>query len=525
MSYQVSEERIILYIACNIVERMKSNKFLILFLFMALAMLSCQRKNKNNENERQYPNVLFIAVDDLRTELGCYGNKTIKSPNIDQLASEGILFKRAYCQEPICMSSRASLMSGLRPDTLGIFSNRSLTELAPGVLTINQHFENHGYQIWASGKIYHYDEDRQVQWGENRKLPVTAEKGRGYLSDRAVKIVEQYDAYYREWRGEPGGGRGPAYESPDVADNAYHDGGMTDLAIGKLGEYQSSDKPFFMAVGYKKPHLPFNAPGKYWDLYDANELEMADNPFMPENVSRYFEYHFDELRNYAGIPKGQGLLNDTLSRKLKHGYYACVSYIDAQIGRLLDALHQNGLDKNTIVILWGDHGWKLGEHGMWCKHTQFELDSHVPLLMRVPGQNREGLKTDALVEFVDIYPTLCELAGLDLPDHLQGVSFAPLMDDPLRPWKKGAITVWPMYQDDPEGLVMGYCIQTDRYRYTEWIRERSGELLARDLFDHKMDPAENVNISADPENADLIRQLSGLLAGGKGWRAIHRDLN
>jgi iduronate 2-sulfatase len=489
----------------------------------AFVMSVCQGKSKSNEN--QPPNILFIAVDDLRTELGCYGNEAIKSPNIDQLAREGIVFNRAYCQQPICMASRASLMSGLRPDTLKIYNTGPLEELAPGVLTLNRHFENNGYQIWASGKIYHHGIDRQVQWGDSRVVPETAEQGRGYLSEGAIEILDEYDAYYREHRGGPGGGRGPAYESPDVPDNAYHDGLMTDLAIAQLADYSSSEKPFFMAVGYKKPHLPFNAPKRYWDLYDADEIEMADNPYMPANVSRYFEYNFGELRNYAGIPKGQELLDESLSRKLKHGYYACVSYIDAQIGRLLDGLKQNGLDQNTIVILWGDHGWKLGEHGMWCKHTQFELDNHVPLLLKVPGQSNASLKTDALVEFVDIYPSLCELAGLAIPDHLQGVSFAPLVENPDRPWKKGAISVWPLNRNDPEKVVIGYSIQTDRYRYTEWIRESTGEVMARDLFDHKIDPDENVSISKLPENADLVDQLSQLLKGGNGWRAIQGDLN
>jgi iduronate 2-sulfatase len=513
----------ILYIANNNKEMMEKSKLLIHVFAMAFALSSCQGISKKSENVRPLPNVLFIAVDDLRTELGCYGNKAIKSPNIDRLARQGLVFARAYCQQPICMSSRASLMSGLRPDTLRIYNTGSLYELAPDVLTMNQHFENNGYQIWASGKIYHHGIDRQVQWGENRVIPETAEQGRGYLSEEAIKIMKDYDAYYREVRGEPGDGRGPAYESPDVPDNAYHDGLLTDLAIDQLAVYKSSEKPFFMAVGYKKPHLPFNAPKKYWDLYDANDIEMADNPYMPENVSRYFEYNFGELRNYAGIPKGLELLDDTLSRKLKHGYYACVSYIDAQIGRLLDGLEQNDLDQNTIVILWGDHGWKLGEHGMWCKHTQFELDSHVPLLLKVPGQTGASLKTNALVEFVDIYPTLCELAGLELPAHLQGTSFAPLIEHPGRPWKKGAITVWPLNRNDPEKLVIGYSLQTDRYRYTEWIKESSGEVMARDLFDHEIDPDENVNISRSPENADLINQLSELLMRGKGWRAMQGD--
>ncbi|MCK4853498.1 MAG: sulfatase [Bacteroidales bacterium] len=489
-----------------------------LFIFVSLIIIGCQKEN-------QRLNVLFIAVDDLRTELGCYGNEVIKSPNIDKLANEGILFNRAYCQQPICMASRASLLSGLRPDTLRIYNNKSLDELAPDVLTLNQHFENNGYQIWASGKVYHHDIDRQVQWGGNRIQPKLATQGRGYLSEEAIKIVEEYDAYFQEWKKQSGDGRGPAYESTDVADNAYHDGAITDLAIEQLAEYKSGEKPFFMAVGYKKPHLPFNAPKKYWDLYDPNEIEMAGNQYMPENVSEYFRYNFGELRNYAGIPKGWELLGEPLSRNLKHGYYACVSYIDAQIGRLLDGLKQNGLDQNTIVILWGDHGWKLGEHGMWCKHTQFELDNHVPLLLKVPGESKVPAKTNAFVEFVDIYPTLCELAGLELPDHLQGASFAPVINNPERQWKKGAISVWPHYPNDPEKLVMSYSIQTERYRYTEWIKESSGELMARDLFDHETDPDENMNISNNPENSGIIEELSGLLKRGKGWKAISEDLN
>ena len=501
---------------------MKKSLSQVIMLALIISMYSCQQAN---DNENKPPNILFIAVDDLRTELGCYGNEAIKSPNIDKLANEGILFRRAYCQEPICMSSRASLMSGYRPDTLSIFMNQSLNEHAPDVLTINQHFQNNGYQIWASGKIYHHGIDRELQWGEKRILPETEEQGRGYLSAEAIGIIDEYDAYYRKERGGPGGGRGPAFESPDVPDNAYHDGGMTDLAIDQLAGYRSSDKPFFMAVGYKKPHLPFNAPKKYWDLYDVNQIEMADNPYLPENVSQYFNYTFGELRNYAGIPKGREPFSEELSRNLKHGYYACVSYIDAQIGRLLDGLKQNGLDQNTIVILWGDHGWKLGEHGMWCKHTQFELDSHVPLMLKVPGQTKGSSKTDALVEFVDIYPTLCELAGLEFPDHLQGASFAPLIEDPDRPWKEGAITVWPNNRNNPERMVVSYSVQTDRYRYTEWIQASTGELVARDLFDHEVDPDENVNISMLPENAHLVNHLSQLLEKGKGWRSIQKDLN
>jgi iduronate 2-sulfatase len=309
-----------------------------------------------------------------------------------------------------------------------------------------------------------------------------------------------------------------------VPDNAYHDGKMTDMAIEKLSDLKTSDKPFFMAVGYKKPHLPFNAPKKYWDMYDENEIEEADNSYHPKNVSEYFNYNFGELRNYYGIPKGNSELSDTLKQTLKHGYYACVSYIDVQIGRLLEGLKAHGLDKNTIVILWGDHGWKLGEHNMWCKHTQFHLDNHVPMILKVPGQ--KVTKTDALVEFVDIYPSLCELAGLELPDHLQGTSFVPLIENPDKEWKEGALSYWPQSnRTDPERVVVGYTVQTDRYRYTEWIKVSTGELLARDLFDHQTDPHENISIANDPDNEDLMQKLSRMLDKGKGWKEIDRKID
>lgn len=499
---------------------MKTNLYLFVFLTGSAVLLhGC-----SPEQVTQKPNILFIALDDLRPELGCYGNQEIISPNMDRLASEGLVFNRTYCQQAICMASRASLMSGLRPDTLNIYNTAALEDLAPGIPTINQQFQKNGYTIWTSGKIYHHGIDRKVQFGENNHEPETKQVGRGYLAEESVKIMEEYDAVFRARTNQPGGGRGPAYEYPDVPDNAYADGAMTDMAIEQLAQFKTKGEPFFMAVGYHKPHLPFNAPKKYWDMYNRDEIKLADNPYLPADVSRFFDYTWGELRNYAGIPTGRELLSDSLSRTLKHGYYACVSYVDAQIGRLLDALKQNGLDENTIVILWGDHGWKLGEHGMWCKHTQFELDNHVPLLLKVPGMKKPGAKTNALVEFVDIYPSLCELAGLEIPAHVQGTSFAPLVNNPDLPWKKGAISIWPQNRDNPGKVILGCTIQTDRYRYTEWIHQESGEVVARDLFDHQNDPDENQNISNNPASEQIIAELSTLLDKGKGWKAIDKSV-
>ncbi|MEL7120966.1 MAG: sulfatase [Bacteroidota bacterium] len=422
----------------------------LLTIALIIGLFACEIKPKEQEQEQeqeQYqssrPNILFISVDDLRLELGCYGNEEIKSPNIDRLAAEGILFNRAYCQQPICMASRASILSGLRPDTLDIFRGLSVEEHAPNITTINRHFKNNGYQIWAAGKVYHHGRDRNDQFGEDYHQVKVNAVGRGYLSEASIKEVEEYDAYYRGWKNQAGGGRGLAFEITEVADNEYFDGQMTDMAIAQLDQYKDSEEPFFMAVGYKKPHLPFCAPKKYWDLYEGEELKKADNQYMPKDISQYFEYNFGELRNYSNIPKGNTPLSDSLEMKLKHGYYACVSYTDAQIGRLMAQLKETGLDQNTIVILWGDHGWKLGEHDMWCKHTPFVIDNHVPLMMRMPQQKDKGITTSALVELVDVFPTLCELSGLDMPSHLQGQSFASLLEDLIRIGKKRLIQCGP----------------------------------------------------------------------------------
>ncbi|TKJ36319.1 MAG: iduronate sulfatase [Planctomycetes bacterium B3_Pla] len=457
---------------------------------------------------RRKKNVLFIAVDDLRPQLGCYGVKEIISPNIDRLAARGLLFERTYCQQSVCGPTRASLLSGLRPDSSKIHNNNTPVRKAiPHITTLPEHFKNNGYETLSIGKIYHHPDDDRQGWSAKPyragTFPEGAWKGRGYLTEEAVAQMEKYNKANPKMQG-----RGPAFEAADVAYSAYPDGANTDHAIKELNRLK--DKPFFMAMGLYKPHLPFNAPKKYWDKYKPEDIKLADNPFVPKDAPSYAMTNWGELRNYYGIPK-KGPCSDELARQLIHGYYACITYIDAMIGRLLDELDRLKLSDNTAIILWGDHGWKLGEHAGWCKHTNFELDTHVPMILSVPGMRTAGKRTKALTEYVDIYPTLSEACGLELPAHLEGCSMMPLLDDPDRSWKKAAFSQYP------RGKVMGYSMRTKRFRYTEWQDTRTNKVMARELYDHAKDPQENVNAAAEPQYKQDVQRLARMLA--QGWRA------
>ncbi|MBZ0255506.1 sulfatase [bacterium] len=441
----------------------------------------------------QKPNVLFIPVDDLRPQLGCYGKTNIHSPHIDRLASEGVLFERTYCNVPVCGASRASLLTGVRPTpTRFVGYNTRAKEDLPGALTLPKHFKDNGYHTISNGKVFHHDDDMIESWSEKPWRPTSIENRnwRNYITPENLKISAETD-----------NGRGPAYEHPDIDDNAYFDGMMTEKSLNDIRRLAKEDKPFFIATGFLKPHLPFNAPKKYWDLYDRDALDMADNPYRPLNAPDAALHNFGELRQYYGIPQ-KGPLSDDMARTLVHGYYACVSYTDALIGKLLNELDALGIRDNTIVILWGDHGWNLREHGLWCKHCNFETSLHAPMLVSAPGF-QPGLRTSALTEYVDIFPSLCELAGLDTPSHKHGKSFVPLMRQPDLPWKDAVYSRFHA----------GDSVRTDRYLYTEWTR--NGSMYARMLYDHKTDPDENVNIAGRPENQALVRRLAKKLDEGR----------
>lgn len=467
--------------------------------------------------EKPKLNVLFIAVDDLRPELGCYGHPVVKSPNIDRLASQGLLFSRAYCQEAVCNPSRASLMTGLRPETTKVYDLPThFRDAKPDAITIAQHFKSQGYFTQRFGKIFHTghgNRDDALSWTvqatEVDRRPAAQSRPAATPSAKPRKRAAQAKQNAAKKPGSIDHSRDLPYESPDVGDCDLPDGMVADQAIRAMREVK--DKPFFLAVGFYKPHLPFIAPKKYWDMYSPGQVELAPNPFMPKDAPAYATNNAGELRNYLGMPK-TGSIPPEEARRLKHGYYACVSYMDAQVGRVLDELDKLGLRDKTVVILWGDHGWQLGEHDTWCKHTAWEIATRAPLIISVPGQKNAGVKTDALVEFVDVFPSLADICGLPMPTGLDGTSFQPLLVDPKRPWKKAAFSLWPKKIPD-HGAGFGRAIRTDRYRLVEWAVPGS-EPVDYELYDHQTDPQENTSLAKRPEYKQLVEELAKQLHAG-----------
>ncbi|MBW3622300.1 MAG: sulfatase [Armatimonadetes bacterium] len=487
------------------------------------------------------PNVLFIAVDDLRPTLGCYGSPIVQTPNIDRLARRGMIFSRAYCQQAVCAPSRNSLLTGRRPDTIGIYDLAThFRARLPHVVTLPQQLKSHGYHAEGLGKIYHtghgnYDDVHSwsvPSWPKGMQGPIPAPYG------SAFRPYEKADANSLDSLfhlaadspppplatvpsatpkpAPPAPLKGPPTGDPDVPDNALFDGKLADRAVERLRDLaKDPSRPFFLAVGFLKPHLPFIAPKKYWDLYDPAKFELEPVRTLPEDAPPYAGNGSGELRTYEGVPQ-KGPIPDAMARNLIHGYHASVSYVDAQIGRVLDELDRLGLRDSTIIVLWGDHGFHLGDHGLWAKHTNFERAAHSPLLVSAPGMKAAGRKTDALTEFVDIYPTLCDLAGIPKPDGLEGTSFAPLLDTPRLPWKSAAFHLYP--RNIPgQGPGMGRSIRTDRYRLTEWTANRNPAYSKIELYDYAKDPGETVNLAEQPGHEKTVKELKERLHDG--WRA------
>ncbi len=492
---------------------------------LLLAALFAVAQTSADTGERgAKPNVLFIAVDDMRCDLGCYGVKHVQSPNLDRLAASGVLFTRAYCQQAVCNPSRASLMTGLRPDTTKVWDlETDFRKALPDAVTIPQHFRQHGYHAEAFGKIFHNTFPDDVSWD----VPTHMAKGVVAHSEENVRRLADFKARMKS-DGKPANAvqrmRGPATEVQEQPEDRNFDGRQTTDALAKLRELASGRAPFFLAVGYIRPHLPFVTPKQYWDLYDRAKIPLATNPFLPHGApavafgdrSLGGLYELRDYMDYSDAPSPfERALTEAQQRELRHGYYASVTFIDAQVGRLLAGLDELGLAKNTVVVLWSDHGWKLGEHNGWCKQTNYEIDTRAPLMIRAPAAKANGQRCDSLVEFVDIYPTLCDIAGLPVPGNLAGKSLAPLLADAATKVKDAAFSQFPRRHGGRD--YMGYAVRTERYRYVEWIEKEGGGVAARELYDHSSDPDENENIAGAAVNAGTVHQLSERL-----WKAFAR---
>ncbi|MFK7788078.1 MAG: sulfatase [Phycisphaeraceae bacterium] len=486
----------------------------------------------------QKPNVLFIFSDDLRPELGCYGCDHIISPNIDRLAAAGAHFERSYVQIAVCNPSRASMLTGKRPDELSVWGlDKNFRESNPDAVTIPQHFMAHGYHTAAIGKIYHNDKLDPASWSEPRLIipGFPYDPDCVYLDNHNLEYLERRKDELRNTEAEKQRVdqfghwylKANATEMPDVPDDTYYDGAQTDVAIDKLSELTKKDKPFFFGLGYYRPHLPFNVPKKYWDLYSREAIELAEYDMPPLGAPSMAMNNMRELRGYDDFKDcehpAEGQLHPDHAKLLRHGYFASVSYIDAQIGKMLDHLEDLNILDNTIIVLWGDNGWKLGDYGSWGKMTNYEMDTRVPLIVKPTGSfhavNNGESARHQIVESVDIYPTLCDLAELPKPEGLAGQSFAACMDEPDKEGKPYAFSQFLRYgiwhgPDDKE--VMGYTVRSKDHRYVEWFQSDSDQCVAKELYDIESQGLEQENLAGQAQYAETEGVLAAELKAYRG---------
>ena len=446
-------------------------QFFIFFLLFSLVVSA--------QNQPQPKNVLFIMVDDLRPELSLYSQNQIISPNIDALGASGVTFNRAYCNVPVCGASRASLLTGVRPTPNRFLTYHSrIKKDMPDVINMAQYFKNRGYSTISNNKITHIKND--IDAWDDEWYP-KSKNWRNYLSEENLILQASNKAGY-------------AYENIDVPDAAYIDGQTALKSVEDLKQFKANGQPFFLAVGFVKPHLPFNAPKKYWDLYDPNSITLPENATFPKSAPQRANHKWGELRAYIDIPK-KGPVPDPIAKKLIHGYYASVSYVDAQIGVLIKGLTELGLRENTIIVLVGDHGWSLSDHGLWAKHSNFEVALQVPLIISDSSLPRAA-HTNSIAELVDIYPTLCELTAGESPTHLQGSSLVSALEAPGTIFKDVALARWQK----------GETLIVDQLFYTEW--QRKDKVVSKMLYNHETDPNETNNLANDPAYLSTVKALS-----------------
>ena len=432
---------------------------------------------KLRANGAEQYNVLFIMVDDLRPMLGCYGHTEIHTPNIDRIAQRGTIFNRAYCQYPLCNPSRVSILTGLRPDTTKVFSNKvGFREKLPDVVTLPQHFKLNGYHTQGIGKIANNRSQNDVSsWSVPTYKPLISYK---------PNLI-------------------PSWQSLDVEDDELADGKTARHTARVLEEIQN--KKFFLTVGFHKPHWPFHVPKKYYDLYEGVKFDPPSSSTMPKDTPAIANVDLGAFSEFQDIPK-EGPLSETKTLELIHAYAAATSYMDAQIGRVLDQLDALQLTEKTVIVFASDHGFHVGDHGVWRKYTLFDVSLRSPLIVSIPGQANQGVKSDALTELVDIYPTLCDACQIPKPLELEGISMIPVFEKPNHPWKTAVFS--------QKGRNIGNSIRTDQYRYTEWGNNgRNG----KELYDYHTDPNETENIANLPENKEIVGKLSNHL--NAGWQA------
>jgi len=488
-------------------------------LAAALSWTAPLTQAKPDSESRGQPNILFIAIDDLKPILGCYGDEMVHSPEIDALAARGTTFLNNHCQQAVCGPSRASLMTGLRPDSTEVYDLKTrMRDRRPDIITIPQHLRNAGYVSVGMGKIFDprcVDGRKfadKASWSEPFMYAYgKGDREMGYLNPETV-------AWIRSQKGADGkpldrselSGRPATEGSEDVPDNAYDDGATTDLALKWIDKLANEEEPFFLAVGFKKPHLPFVAPKRYWDLYDREQFSPAAFQKTPEGTPEFTTQPGWELRSGYDVP-AEGVIPEERQKELMHGYYACVSYIDAQVGKLMDALEAEGIADNTIVIIWGDHGWHLGDHAMWCKHSNYEQATRSPLIIVEPGQKAPGGKVKSPTEFTDLFPTICDLVGVQAPDSLEGKSLRPLLEDPAGRVRELAMSQYP--RNSAGTRLMGYTYRGDRHRLTIWKEmdvsegDKDGPVYTRELYDYEKDPLETRNLIEDPDYREVVESM------------------
>ncbi|MCG8581739.1 MAG: sulfatase [Bacteroidales bacterium] len=480
-------------------------------------------------------NVLFIAVDDLKPLIGAYGHEEVKTPHIDALAAEGVLFSNAHCQQAVCGPSRASIFTGMRPDYTGVRDLKTrMRDINPDILAMPQYFRENGYATVAVGKIYdprcvdkQYDGPSwSIPYSESSKFTYPEEYGEPGLSYYALKSNQEKVRQLEKEAAKKGVKNvhkyvserfKPSVECADVSDDAYMDGQIANNGIKYMNKLAEKDEPFFLAVGFKRPHLPFAAPKKYWDLYERDAIKLAEYREPVKNGVNMAYHKSGELYSYTDIPPLASFtdiftdnLPDDKQKELIHAYYASVSFIDAQIGKLLKNLKDKGLDKNTVVVLWGDHGWHLGDHSLWCKHTNFEQATRVPLIIKQP-KGQSGINHQP-VESLDVFPTLCDATGLELPSQLQGRSLSPVFSNVEAKINDYAVSQFG------RGQTQGYSIRTERYRLTLWMKDNwrtdmpfdKKRVTGAELYDYKTDPLETENFYTHPAYKKVKNELMAL---------------